>query len=64
MSTLFNIEQIFKQGLLKNSKGEPWKSRTTVMRIVNKLDYVIIESPSGTSKCLTKEQIEEHNKHT
>ena len=59
----FTIGQIYKLCLLKNSKGEPWKSRTTVMRIVNKLDYVTIKASYGTSKCLTKEQIEEHNKH-
>ena len=58
----WSIGEIHRQGLLKNTEGEPYKQKRTISNIVNKLKYATIDTPYGTAKCLSLDQIEEHNK--
>ena len=59
---LWSIGQIHRQGLLKDTEGKPYKQKRTISNIVNKLKYATIETPYGTAKCLSMNQIEGHNK--
>jgi len=58
---LYTIGEIYRQGLLKNHKGEPYKHKATIAKIVSQLKYKIKKTPWGVAKCLTKEQIEKYN---
>ncbi len=58
----FTIGQIFRGGLLKNHKGKPYSHKSTVGRIVSKLEPKILKTPWGTSACLTQQQIKDYNK--
>jgi hypothetical protein len=59
----YTIGQIFREGLLKNNKGEPYKHKATISKIVNKLDPIIKDTPFGQSKLLPLEKIEGYNSH-
>lgn len=62
MTKLYTIGEIYRLGLLKNHKGEPYKDKSTVAKIVATLGFVTKKTPWGTAKCLTKDQIELYNK--
>lgn len=59
---LYSLGEIFKLGLLKNASGEAYKHKATISRVVALMDFVEVKTPHGMSKCLTEEQINNHNK--
>ena len=58
------LGQIFKLGLLKNSKGEPYKHRATISSIASKLGTEDTKTQWGMAKTLTEDQIMRYNKET
>ena len=63
MKKEYSIGLIFRLGLLKNHKGEPYKDKATVSRIVSKLKHKEIRSPFGMAKVVSEKEIERWNKH-
>ncbi|MDP2684981.1 MAG: hypothetical protein Q8P20_08170 [bacterium] len=59
---LYTTGEIFRQGLLKNHKGDSYSDRVTVSKIVKKMNYHVKQTPFGPANCLTEDQINEHNK--
>jgi len=59
---LYTIGEIFRQGLLKNHKGEPYAHKASVSKALSKCEYEISHTPFGESKCFTEEKINELNK--
>lgn len=62
MDKLYTIGEIFNQGLLKTWKGEPYKDKAAISKIVNSLPYTVKKTAWGQAKCLTQKQIEAYNK--
>jgi len=61
----YTVGDIFRNGLLKDFKGEPYKNKVSIARIVNTQTYKTIRTPWGLAKCLTKKQIDKINReHT
>lgn len=58
----YTIGQIFRLGLLKNHKGEPYKDKATVSRIVSHMKYVILMTVWGKAKTVSMSEIRKHNK--
>lgn len=59
----YTIGEIFRLGLLKNHKGEPYKHKATISKIVNNMDYKEKKSPFGPSKVVSEIQIKKYNQH-
>lgn len=57
----FTIGEIFRLKLLKNYKGEPYKDKAAVSRVVNKLQYKVKKTAWGQAKCISEEQIKIYN---
>lgn len=58
---LYTIGEIFRLGLLKNYKGEPYTDKSSVAKIVANLDYQTKKTPWGEAKCLNEVQIKTYN---
>lgn len=58
----YTIGEIFRLGLLKNHKGESYKHKATISRIVNQSNYKEVKTPFGYGKVLTDKDIKELNK--
>lgn len=56
----FTIGEIVRQGLLKNHKGEPYKSKITVSRLVKKAKRV--STPFGKGYAVSEEEIARLNR--
>lgn len=63
MSKYYTVGEIARQGLLKNHKGEPYKHKATVLKIVQKLPHRKIQTPWGPGYSVAKEEIDLFNKH-
>lgn len=59
---LFTMGEIFRLGLLKNYKGEPYASKASLVRIIAKLNPIKKQTPWGVANCLTQEQIDSFNR--
>ena len=57
----FTIGEIFRLGLLKNHRGEPYRNKTEVSRIVGKLKFKERKTPWGLAKTISEKQVEEWN---
>lgn len=57
----YTIGQIFKLGLLKNYKGEPYKQKATISRIVSTLPHIKRPTPFGVSKVVSEKVIAKYN---
>ncbi len=57
----FSIGEIFRLGLLKNFDGEPYKHKSTVSKIVNKMTTKTVKTRWGIAKTLSEKQIQEYN---
>lgn len=57
----YTLGEIFRKGLLKNWKGEPYKDKASLSKVVNKLRYTTKRTPWGIAKCLSEKQIKEYN---
>ena len=57
----YTIGEVYKEGLLKNWKGEPYKDKASVSKVVNKIKFKTKKTPFGEAKTITQQQIEEHN---
>ena len=58
---LYTIGEIFKLGLLKTAEGEPYKTKTSVLKLVNKQKYHNKLTKYGMGKALTQKQINKLN---
>lgn len=57
----YTIGEIFRLQLLKNHKGEPYKHKATISKIVNSLSPNIKKTAFGDAKVLSEKQIAEYN---
>lgn len=57
----YTIGQIYKLGLLKNYRGEPYKDKATISRAVAKMKWTSKKTPWGLSKIVGKDQIDAWN---
>ena len=55
------IGEIFRQGLLKNYAGEPYKDKASVSRAVSRLKYKTQKTPWGIAKVVPLSEIQKHN---
>ncbi len=58
---VYTIGEIYRLGLLKNNKGEAYKHKATISRIVSKLNFKLKKTPFGPAKVLTIGEIESFN---
>ena len=58
----YTIGEIYKQGLLKNWKGESYKDKASVSKVVNRMKFKIKKTPFGEAKTITEKQIEDYNR--
>ena len=58
----YTIGEIFRDGLLKNHKGEPYTNKGTISKIVAGMKHKVIKTPWGEGKAIPKSEIEKHNK--
>jgi hypothetical protein len=61
MKKTYTIGEIFRLGLLKNHKGEPYSSKATVSKELRGLPYTIGQTPHGLSKRYSEESIKKQN---
>jgi len=57
----YTIGEVFRLGLLKNYQGKPYKHKATISKLINLLNYDIIETAYGPAKVVSKEEIERSN---
>ena len=57
----FTIGEIFRLGLLKTFRGEAYKDKATVSRVVSKLGSKEKLTPWGMAKTLSEKQIRDWN---
>ena len=57
----FTIGEIYRLGLLKTAEGEPYRTKTSVLKLVNKQKYHDKLTKYGMGKALTDKQIKELN---
>jgi len=57
----YTIGEVFRLGLLKNYKGEPYKDKATVSRVVNKMKYITKKTPWGIAKVVSEKEISKHS---
>ena len=60
-SKYFTIGELFRLGLLKNHKGEPYKDKATVSRIVGRLKFKLRNTPWGQAKTISEKDINTWN---
>lgn len=58
----YTTGEVFRLGLLKNNKGEPYKDKATVSRVIQGLKHELRDTPHGPAKCVSESEIEKHNK--
>ena len=58
---LYTVGDIFRLGLLKDFKGQPYKQKVSVARLVNGQAYKTVRTPWGLAKCLNQKQIDKIN---
>ena len=57
----YSIGEILRQGLLKALDGEPYKSKISISKLVNSVDFQVVKTKHGLGKGLTMIQIDELN---
>ena len=62
MAKVYHIGEIQRLGLLKARDGKPYRSKVTISKLVNMLDYYDVGTHNGKGKGLDTEQIEKLNK--
>ncbi len=58
----YSIGEIFRLGLLKNHKGEPYSAKATVSKELRGQPYTIEQTPFGLSKKYSEDTITTLNK--
>ena len=58
----YTIGEIFRLGLLKNHKGEPYKHKATVSTVVRGMKVVRKKTAFGLGKFVPESEIKRHNK--
>lgn len=62
MENTYTIGDILRKGLLKNHKGEAYKHKATVLKIVQLLKHEKIKTPFGVGYAVPQSEIDKHNK--
>lgn len=62
MKKSYTIGEIVRLGLLKNHKGEAYKHKASVLKIVLQLPHVKVNTPWGIGYAVSTNEIEKHNK--
>lgn len=57
----YTLGQIARSGLLKNHKGEPYKHKATILRILRDARVKRAKTPWGMGYAVTAAQIEQLN---
>lgn len=58
----YTIGEIYRQGLLLNHKGEPYKHKSTISKIVRGMKIEKRMTPFGPAKTISESEIARHNK--
>lgn len=58
----YTIGEIFRNKLLKNNKGEPYKDKASVSNVLRAYPHETRQTPNGPAKIYTDKQIELINK--
>jgi hypothetical protein len=57
----YTLGEIFRLGLLKNHKGEPYRQKATLSRIVDRMGLEKVQTPFGLGYSVPESRIKEHN---
>jgi hypothetical protein len=57
----YTIGQIVREGLLLNHKGEPYRHKATVLRIVKGLKHKRTLTPYGWGYAVSESDVRRHN---
>ena len=58
----YTVGEILRRGLLKNHKGEPYRNKGTVLKIVRTLKHTKRATPWGEGYAVSAVEIARHNK--
>lgn len=59
--TTYTLGEILRLGLLKNHKGEPYRHKATLSRVVDRMGLEKVPTPYGIGYAVPESKIEEHN---
>lgn len=59
----YTLGEIFRLGLLKNHKGEPYKQKPSVSNATLRLKWEWRKSPFGRARMIPMSEIERFNNH-
>jgi hypothetical protein len=57
----YTIGEIYRQGLLKNHKGKPYKDQGTISKVLAGQPHTTKKTPFGPAKLFTKSTIDKLN---
>lgn len=57
----YTIGEVYRLGLLKNHKGQPYTAKATISRVFSKLKAKEKKTPWGMSKIVSELEIEQWN---
>ena len=58
----YTIGEVFRLGLLKNWKGEPYKDKASISRIVSKMKFETKKTAWGMARVVSEKEIHKMNK--
>ena len=58
----YTIGEIYRNKLLKNSKGEPYSQKASVSNALKGYPHEVIQTPYGPAKSFSEETIKKINK--
>jgi len=59
---LYTIGEIYQNKMMVDFKGQPYKHKVSVARLVNRENFKTIRTPWGLAKCLSQKQIDKINR--
>jgi hypothetical protein len=58
----YTIGQVFRNKLLLNASGKPYKDKASVSNVLSKYPHTVRNTPNGPAKIYTEKTIKEVNK--
>lgn len=58
----YTIGEVFRNKLLLNASGEPYKDKATVSNVLSKYPHTVRKTPNGPAKIYTETTIKQANK--
>lgn len=60
---IYTLGEILRLGLLKNHKGEPYKTKSYLQHVISKIPHEKVQTVWGTGYAVSESEIEKFNSH-